>query len=77
MVPLYAPRFVTASTIRNSDVATKNVPTTDWPKPRVMTTVRHRVAAAEMTAPNRLTMPPRATLVSPGEPLRLRRAGPR
>ena len=49
-------------------MATKKVPTTDLLNSRVMTTVRLRVAAAEMTAPNRLIMPPRATLVSPGEP---------
>ncbi len=70
MVPLYAPRFVTASTIKNSDIATKNVPTTDLPKFRVRTTVRPTLADAEITAPARLMTPPLATPRNPARDAR-------
>src|SRR5260221_1417913 len=69
MVPLYAPRLVIASTIKNSDMAMKNVPTTDLSKLRVTTTVKATLTAAEMTAPARLMTPPRATPRNPAGPV--------
>ncbi len=52
---------MTASTIRNSDIATKNVPTAVLLKLRVTMTVKATLDAAEITAPARLTTPPLAT----------------
>src|SRR5216683_6226537 len=77
MVPLYAPRLVIASTIKNSDMAMKNVPTTDLSKLRVTTTVKATLTAAEMTAPARLITPPRATPRNPAGPVTVLDSGPR
>ncbi len=67
--PVKAPRLATASMIRNSEVAAKNAPATGLLNCLVTIKVTPRVATAEIAAPARLSVPPRATSASPA-PLR-------